>query len=186
LLLHLREHMRLLALEIPFAVEDDRQESAVLLRGLLRDKISQALDRAFLALQALHPRDDIREIERALSGTDPRARAHAVEFLDTLTRTALYKGATAVEIRALLLVIGEDLDHRARLTRNGWAELIPATVEVAVTRLVREADTLLAACAGYYALQLRTPALVRVVDEVISERPLFSPLGIVHASLRAG
>lgn len=182
--LHLREHARLLALEIPLAVEPDPRESAVLVRGLLRDKITQALDRAFLALQALHPREDVREIERAISGTDQRARAHAVEFLDTLTRTALYKAVGAEEIRGLLLVIGEDLDHRERLTRSGWADQIPATAEAAITRLLRESDTLLAACAGYYALELRTPELARVVDEVIAERPLFSPLGIVHASLR--
>ncbi|HET9992403.1 MAG TPA: hypothetical protein VFQ65_27915 [Kofleriaceae bacterium] len=182
--LHLREHTRLLALEIPLAVQNDPQESAVLLRGLLRDKISQALDRAFLALQALHPREDVREIERAISGDDHRARAHAIEFLDTLTRTALYKAAGAEEIRVLLLVIGEDLDHRERLTRSGWADQIPPSVEAAVTRLLRENDTLLAACAGYYALELRTPELARVVDEVIVERPLFSPLGIVHAGLR--
>ena len=182
--IHLREHTRLLALEIPLIVESDPQESAVLLRGLLRDKISQALDRAFLALQALHPREDIREIERAITGDDRRARAHAVEFIDTLTRTALYKAAGAEEIRALLLVIGEDLDHRERLTRSGWAAKIPPSVEAAVTQLIHEHDPLLAACAGYYARELHTPELSRVVDEVIVERPLFAPLGIVHASSR--
>lgn len=182
--LHLREHARLLALEIPLVAKHDPHERAVLVRGLLRDKISQALDRAFLALQALHPREDIREIQRAIAGDDHRAKAHAVEFLDTLTRSALYKDAGAQGIRAQLLVVGEDLDDRERLTRSGWAAQIPPSIEAAITQLIHESDTLLAACAGYYALELRTPELVRVVDEVSIERPLFAPLGIAHASLR--
>jgi ATP:ADP antiporter, AAA family len=182
--LHLGEYARMLALEIPFVDEHDPQESALLLRGLLRDKISQALDRAFLALQVLHPREDIREIERALAGDDHWARAHAVEFLDTLTRTALYNATGAEGIRAQLLVVGEDLDARERLRRSGWAAQIPPSVEAAVTRLLHESDALLAACAGYYALELRTPELIRAVDEVIVERPLFAPLGIAHAGLR--
>ena len=179
--LHLEEHARLLGLEIPLVVAADPQESAVLLRGLLRDKISQALDRAFLALQALHPREDIREIERALDGGDPRAKAHALEFLDTLTRTPLYVRSEG--LRGQLLMIGEDLDTRERLTRSGSAAGIPDSVETAVEQLLREHDSLLAACAGYYALELRTPALTRAIQEAARERPLFAPLGIAHASL---
>jgi AAA family ATP:ADP antiporter len=171
---HLGEHLRLLVLATPLSAEDDPRESAALLLGLLRDKVSQARGRAFLALQALHPREDMREIERAIVGDDQRARAHAAEFLDTLTRTPLYGRVGAEGIRAQLLVIGEDLDVRERL-------VAPLSVETAVAELLREHDTLLAACAGYYALELRTPALVRAVDEVIVHRPLFAPLGIVHA-----
>ena len=182
--LHLRKHARLLALAIPLAEGHDSKEGAVLLRGLLRDKVTQALDRAFLALQALHPREDMREIQRAIRGHDQRARAHAAEFLDTLTRTALYKTVAAHGIRAQLLVIGEELEDRERLTRGGWAAEIPATVEASITRLLHENDTLLAACAGYYALELRTPELARAVAAVNVERPLFEPLGIAHASLR--
>ena len=180
--LHLSEHARLLGLEIPLLGEADPQESAVLLRGLLRDKISQALDRAFLALQALHPREDIREIERTIEGGDPRAKAHALEFLDTLTRAPLY--SRSVGLRGQLLMIGEDLETRERLTRSGLAAQIPADVEAAVAQLIREHDSLLAACAGYYALQLKTPALVQAIDEMIGQRPLFEPLGIAHAGLR--
>ncbi|MEP6862182.1 MAG: HEAT repeat domain-containing protein [Deltaproteobacteria bacterium] len=182
--LHLHEHARLLALELPLIAELDARESAVLLRGLLRDYISQALDRAFLALQALHPREDIREIQRAIKGDDPRARAHATEFLDTLTRARLYAGPRAEGIRAQLLVLGEDLDARERLTRSGWGDRIPPSVAAAVTQLIRDPDTLLAACAGYFALDLRTPELVRAVDEAVGERPLFAPLGIAHPGLR--
>lgn len=176
--LHLHEHSRLLAIGIPLLVDTDPRESAVLLRGLLRDKISQALDRAFLALQALHPREDVREIERAINGADQHARAHAAEFLDTLTRTALYGGPDAEGIRTQLLVIGDDLDERGRLVRSGWADRIPDSSVASVSQLIHESDTLLAACAGYYALELDSPELVRTVNAVVVERNLLAPLGI--------
>ncbi|MEO8549702.1 MAG: HEAT repeat domain-containing protein [Kofleriaceae bacterium] len=184
--LHLRKYTRLLALEVPIAADRDPQESALLLRGLLRDKISQALDRAFAALQALHPREDIREIERTLSGADRHARAHALEFLDALTRTPLYGRVDAQGIRDQLLVLGEELDDRERLIRIGLADEIPASVGDAVGRLIREHDSLLAACAGYYALELHSPDLSGAVDSEVAVRPLFAPLGLVHASVRVG
>ena len=182
--LHLAEHARLLGLEVPFVADADPHESAVLLRGLLHDKIAQALDRAFLTLQALHPREDLREVQRALEGGDARARAHALEFLDTLTRASMYTRSEG--LRAQLLIIGEDLDARERLTRIGRAADIPPSAEAAVVRLIGEHDSLLAACAGYYALELRTPALLRAVDETSVRRDLLEPLGIAHAGLRVG
>ncbi len=178
--LHLREYGRLLALAIPLNEDADPSESAGLLRGLLRDKVSQALDRAFLALQALHPREDIREIDRAIKGADPRARAHAVEFLDTLTRTPLYKLVAAEGVRDQMLVLGEDLDDRERLARSGLGAPVAPSVDAAVIQLIHEHDQLLAACAGYYALERKTPELVQAVDEVAGARPLFAPLGITR------
>ena len=183
--LHLEEYGRLLALAVPILADADTRESAVLLRGLLTDKISQASDRAFLALQSLHPRENIREIVRAVNGVDPRARAHGSEFLDTLTHTAFYARPEAVGIRERLLILGEDLDDRARLVRIGLDGEIPATAAAAVARLLHESDTLLSACAGYYAVELGTPELAAAVDEVTAARPLFAPLGIYHARQRA-
>ncbi len=179
---HLGEHSRLLALAVPIFADKDERDSAILLRGLLADKTSQALDRAFLALQALHPREAIREIERAILGPDRRARAHGVEFLDTLTRTPLYAGPDAQWIRVRLLVMCEDLDDRERLERVELGGEIPETVAAAVARLVHEHDTLLSASAGYYALELKTPELAAAVKEAASHRPLFEPLGIYYAA----
>ena len=182
---HLDQHSRLLAIALPVLEDSDDRSSAVLLRGLLADKISQALDRAFLALQSLHPRENIREIERAISGGDHRARAYGSEFLDALTHTAFYGGPKAAGIRARLLILGEDLGPRERLARIGMGEDIPATVEAAVARLVREQDTLLSACAAYYAVDIGTPEALAAVDEVAATRPLFEPLGIYHRTSRA-
>ncbi len=183
--LHLEEYGRLLALAVPVLADTDDRASAILLRGLLADKVSQALDRAFLALQALHPRENMREIERAIKGDDQRARDHGREFLDTLTHTPFYTRSEAHGIRARLLILGEDLDARERMSRIGLGADIPLTVAESVGRLIREGDRLISACAGYYAIELGTPDLTAVVDEVIAVRPLFEPLGIYHRSTRA-
>ncbi|MEO8701153.1 MAG: HEAT repeat domain-containing protein [Kofleriaceae bacterium] len=183
--LHLEEYGRLLAIAVPIFASDDERDSARLLRGMVTDKISQALDRAFLTLQSLHPREDIREIQRAVEGSDPSTRAHGVEFLDTLTRTPLYANNEARGIRDRLLVIGENLDDRERLTRVGLHTSIPATVAEAVARLLEEPDALLSACAAYYALELKSPDLTTAVRAIAVRRPLFEPLGIVHANFDA-
>ncbi|CAN5778676.1 hypothetical protein BH11MYX2_BH11MYX2_29850 [soil metagenome] len=183
---HLREHSRLLSLASPLFEAVDEREGAVLLRGLLKDKISQALDRAFIALQGLHPRQPIRDIERAVLGTDARARAHGAEFLDTLTRAPLYARPEAEGIRTRLLLLGEELDVRERLRRLRMEDDIPASVAESLARLIREPDTLLAACAGYHALELKLPALDASIAEIEATRPLFAPLGVVHASVRVG
>ena len=183
--LHLEEYCRLLALAVPVLAGTDDRPSATLLRGLLADKVSQALDRAFLALQALHPRENMREIERAIKGADQRARDHGSEFLDTLTRTPFYTTSEAHGIRDRLLILGEDLDDRERMSRIGLGADIPLSVAESVGRLIHEEDKLLAACAGYYAIELDTPDLAAVVDEVVAVRPLFEPLGIYHRSTRA-
>ncbi len=182
--LHLSEHFRLIAIGIPVLADPDSRDSAVLLRGLIIDKISQARDRAFLALHALHPRDDIGEIERAVTGADRRTRAHAAEFLDTLTRTPLYTGAGAVGIRDQLLVLGEDLEPRERLVRLGLGDQVPATTPLALAQLVGEVDGLLAACAGFHALQFTEPELADAVRKESNKRELLAPLGIVHAGFR--
>jgi AAA family ATP:ADP antiporter len=200
---HLREHFRLLGLSVPL-MEDasaaeailttgplgsqsldtrtgstqDTSDSLRLLRGLLQDKSSQALDRVFLALQAMHPREDIRGIERALSGRDRGARAHALEFLDTVTRSPIYLRPRAAGIREDLLLVGEDLDSRERVVRAGDQSDVPANATEALARLVRDTDTLLAACAAYHALQLDREELRTMVDQVARERPLLLPLGI--------
>ncbi|MEJ7602058.1 MAG: HEAT repeat domain-containing protein [Kofleriaceae bacterium] len=181
---HLHEYTRLLAVAVPLFEDDDMSESAVLLRGIVQDKISQALDRAFIALQALHPDEPIRAVERAVQGDDARARAHGMEFLDTLTRSPTYGRLEMEGVRERLLIVGEDLGHRERLTRLGISADIPATLAEAVGRLAHEEDTLLAAFAGYHALELKLPTLEIAIAEIERRRPLFAPLGLVHASTR--
>ena len=185
---HLREHFRLLGLAVPLEAELEREgtDSARMLLGLLRDKASQAHDRVFLVVQALHPREDIRGIERALVGHERSARAHANEFLDTLTRAPVYLREHAAGIREDLLLVGEELPARERVLRAGEASDIPETATEAMERLVNDIDTLLAACAAYHALQLNRAELTKIVNTAARARPVLAPLGIVHAGFYGG
>jgi hypothetical protein len=166
----------LLGLLVALERDLDKSDSALLLEGLLRDKISQARDRIFLVLEALHPREDVRSIERAFDISDRATRAHAMEFLDTLMRAEMYEKLEP--IRAAILVAYEELPPKEQVARVRLGDPPPNPAE-ALTRMLRDSDALLAACAAYHALQLGSTTLVDRVKEVASERPSFlAPLGL--------
>jgi AAA family ATP:ADP antiporter len=186
---HLREHFRLLGLAVAFQASPDPRASAELVRGLLRDKISQARDRVFLVLEALHPREDVRSIERAFENQDRAARAHALEFLDTLTRAPIYEDERATGIREGILVAYEDLAPAEQVVRMRRLADSPASAAEALTRMLRDSDALLAACAAYHALQLGptelgAPELAARVIAIANEPRVLAPLGLLPA--RAG
>lgn len=194
---HVREHFRLLGLFVAIEargpasqepaertnagatdLEHATRDGARLLRGVLLDKISQARDRMFLVLQALHPREDVRGIERAFGSPDRTVRAHALEFLDTLTRAAVNGDPESASIRDAILVAYEELPPAEQVRRMVTMADPPATGGEAVTRMLHDADSLLAACAAYHALQDGTTVLADRVREVARERPLLAPLGL--------
>jgi hypothetical protein len=177
---HIQEHFRLMGLAVAIEGEADSRDSARLLHGLLRDKISQARDRVFLVLQSLHPRDDIRSIERAFAGEGRAARAHAFEFLDTLTRSRVYEHPSADGLRDALLVAFEELSFAQQVQRVGSLAPMPASPAEALSLMLRDSDTLLAACAAYHSLELGPSALLERVRDLQQERPsLLEPLGLV-------
>lgn len=146
---HLREHFRLLALVVALEREPRTGDAAELLRGLLRDKLDQALERVFLVLQAAHPREDIRGLEHAIRGGDRVALAHAVEFFDNLTRSAPYQRPEAAGLRELLTLAIDDLPASERLARAGEDVVDPPRDAAdALARLVRDDDALVASIAA--------------------------------------
>jgi AAA family ATP:ADP antiporter len=177
---HLDEHFRLLALAVAMAQDADSRDSAGLVRSLLRDKISQARDRVLLALQSLHPREDVRGIERALAGADREARAHSLELLDTLTRAPSYADATGAGLREAILITFDDLDPAAQLERAAAlrppAPPLPRTAAAALTLMLDDADSLLAACAAHHVLQLDPAQLAESVRERAHEQPMRAAL----------
>lgn len=179
---HVREHFRLMGLAVAIEREHDPRASARLLRGLLRDKISQARDRVFLVLQSLHPREDVRSIERAFEAGARVARAHAFEFLDTLTRSRIYDDPRADGLRDAMLVAYEELGFEKQIERVGAFVDPPATPAESLARLLRDSDSLLAACAAYHSLELGPSALSERVRDLEHERPgLLAPLGLSTA-----
>lgn len=179
---HVKEHFRLVGLAVAMEREPDPRDSAQLLRGLLRDKISQARDRVFLVLEALHPREDVRSIERAFEATDRVARAHAFEFLDTLTRAELYEDPRAEGLREAILVAYEELSLEDQVARVRALADAPGSAAEALARMLRDSDSLLAACAAYHSLVMGPSALADRVRDAAQERPgLLAPLGLVPA-----
>lgn len=182
---HLGEHFRLLGLAVAMETDPDPRDSAKLVRSLLREKVGQARDRVLLALQSMHPRDDVRGIERALESPDRDARAHGLEFLDTLTRAPFYADAEAAGLRDRILVAYEDLASREKLARAGALDTAPRHAPEALSRMLDDTDSLLAACAAYHVLQLGPSDLADSVLELAQERPLLAPLELPPMEARA-
>ncbi len=145
----LLEHFRLLALATRI---EGRGPAAALLRGLLEDKMRQALERAFRLLQIVHPTEDIHRAYLALRSSDKRLRAQAMEFLDTLTLASDRASAVHRELREALRVVADDLGGADRVARVGHLlPEAPRTEAEALAQLLADADGALAALAVHYA-----------------------------------
>jgi AAA family ATP:ADP antiporter len=165
---NLVEHFRLLGLLAPFAAfaaspseqTGGLSTTGVLLVGLLDDKLRQSLERTFRLLKIAHPRDDIHRVQIAIQSRDSRARANAGEFLDALLRRRDQR-----PLRELLLLVADELSIADRVARG--AALLqttpPPTREVALTQMIGDADTALAALASLHAATLAgKPARVAI------------------------
>ena len=174
---NLTEHLRLLGLRLALdrgEVADELVTTSAgsVLAGLLDDKIRQSLERAFRCLQIAHRHEDIHGVYAALRSGDRRARANALEFLDALS-------LTAPGLRELLRVVVDDLPPADRVRRAAGLVPSPAPGDAgeAILRLLAERDVLLAALAGFHALDLGRLALRDDVERVFLERPELRQLG---------
>ncbi|MBK6689830.1 MAG: HEAT repeat domain-containing protein [Deltaproteobacteria bacterium] len=138
---NLIEHLRILSLLVALRPALSKappaaQPSGELLIGLLEDKRVQALDRAFRLLQVVHRREDVRSTSVAVSSSDKRLRAQALEYLDALT---LY--ANVSEIRDLFRVVADELPDQERVSRSReFLPKIPADLDEALTMLLKDRD----------------------------------------------
>jgi hypothetical protein len=167
---NLVEHFRLAALALPFEGQADPEPargSGMLLLGLIEDKMSQALERAFRLFKVMHPREDVENIFSALRSADRRVRGTAQEFLDAL---ALECGERT---RALLRLAADDLDPRERARRaQVHVGAPPQSVAEALLPLLDDGDESLAALAAYHALTLGD--LRERLASLFDERPELS------------
>lgn len=151
-----------------YPLPDFDQPVADVLVGLVRDRADNALERAFRFLQLAHRNEDIESVHHAVVRGDKRARATALEFLDLLTI-----GERGV--RPLLRVVVDDLEPRER-ARRAKATAYPQAESVldhdgVVKKLIRDADTLLAALAASYAFEAGLSELVTLAREEVARRP---------------
>jgi hypothetical protein len=182
---NLVEHFRLMALTMALSRsgDDARAEGTAVgrvLLGLLGDKRSQSLDRAFRALQLAHPDEDLGSVQAAVTRGDKRARANALELLEALPMSA-------GETKELLRLTAEELPpaesvERARAalrsTRSDAARIeTHAGHHQAVLRLLEDGDDVVAALAAYHALDSGAAALVREAQGTLDARPSLGNLG---------
>jgi hypothetical protein len=151
---NLIEHLRLTALRAPIqeavhraahdAVHEQTEQTEDLLLGLLAEKETQSLERAFRLLKIAHRREDIHRVHTAARSTDKRARSNAGEFLDTLL-----SGRGQEQLRELLRLVVDDLDAatRGRLSAR-YLGSVPQDRNAALLALVSDRDAGLSSLSG--------------------------------------
>jgi AAA family ATP:ADP antiporter len=155
---NLIEHLRLLSLVVPLEAHAHEGAAGEMLRGLLRDKMRQALDRAFRLLQIVHPTEDLQRVLVALGSGDKRRRAQAMEFLDTLTLGGDRASIVHRELRSALRIVSDDLSDADRVARAArFLPAQPASAEEAIAILLEDEDTALAALAASAAPRAEAP-----------------------------
>jgi ATP/ADP translocase len=144
---------------------------AVLLLGLLDDKLRQSSERAFRLLKLAHPGEDIHRVHSATLSRDQRVRANAGEFLD-----ALLARRDQQPLRELLRVVLDDAADPVRVERAAGAAMVSAPPLVrerdeAIAALVDDHDDALAALAACHALSLGGSKLFAAVSRAREARP---------------
>ena len=167
---NLVEHLRIIALRVALlngqpAGETPRCEQILL--GLLHDKESQSLERAFRLLKIAHRREDIHRVHGAALSTDRRVRSNAGEFLDTLLA-----GRGRSELRELFRLVVDDLAPSERVARaTAYLGLLPRDRDHALATLIEDHDEAIATIASYFALSLGAPDLRASVERARKDRP---------------
>jgi MFS family permease len=143
---NLREYVHLLGIDAALARGvRDPDDLLTTLRGLLGDKRAQAVERAFLLLQAVHPGEDLRDVHQAVIAGSRIDRAHARELLVAVTR------AQDGLVQDLLLLLADDLPTAEILVRGHALldEPLPDRRD-ALASLLRDDDPAVVALAALY------------------------------------
>lgn len=175
---NLIEHLRLSALYVPFDIELPVAPSGRLLAGLVRDKMRQALERAFRLLALLYPKEDLRSVYFAMQSPEKAERANALEFLDTLV---LREDAS---LRELIHLVADDLSLADRAERAvSVVSLRPRTVRGAIAALIGDPDDELAQLSAYHARAASISELAEEASRILEQSTLFGPLGAEPSAL---
>ena len=168
---NLIEHLRVTALRV--AVDSGRAAGVeappgeALLTGLLGDKQSQSLERAFRLLKIAHKREDIHRVHIAATSKDRSIRSNAGEFLDTLLA-----GRGRRELRELFRLLVDELAPAERVQRTAaYLGPVPRNRDEALATLIEDRDEAIATLASYYALSLGADNLRASVERARKDRP---------------
>jgi HEAT repeat protein len=175
---NLIEHLRLSAIYVPFDIEVPVALSGRLLAGLVRDKMRQALERAFRLLALLYPKEDLRSVYFAMQSRERADRANALEFLDTLV---LREDSS---LRELIHLVADDLTLQDRAERSlSVVSLRPRTVRGAIAALIGDPDDELAQLSAYHARATSMTELADEASRILEHSTLFGPLGAEPSAL---
>lgn len=170
------EHLRVTALKL--AIEKVRPgdrgatPAQELLVGLMENKRTQSLERAFRLLKIAHKREDIHRVHNAATSRDKRVRSNAGEFLDTLLAQRGQR-----ELRALFRLVVDDLDPAERVARAApYLGATPTGRDDALAALIADRDEGVATIASYYALSIGAENLRASVDRARRDRPSLASL----------
>jgi AAA family ATP:ADP antiporter len=172
---NLEEYLRLLSFHsaLADAASPSDGEAGDLLRGLIEDKLQQALARVFRLLKIAHKREDIHRVHTAALSSEPRERANAGEFLD-----ALLARRDQQPLRELLRVVVDELSDAERVARAApQVRLVARSREQALAILVDERDETLAALAAHFADSLGQRELQELVARARARRPSLTAVG---------
>ncbi|MGD0674014.1 MAG: hypothetical protein ABSC94_01265 [Polyangiaceae bacterium] len=165
---NLEEYLRLLSFRVALARgAPSIDDAGSLLRGLVADKVNQALARAFRLLKIAHKREDIHRAHRAVLSDDRRERANAAEFLE-----ALLARRDQQPLREVLRLVVDDSSDIDRVERAGsLLREDVRTVEQALALLIEDRDETLAALAICHAVALGGAGLRETVARARERRP---------------
>lgn len=141
-----------------------------LLARSLRDRLNRRVRILGDLLSVLRPGEGLRTVWTGLRSKTPSVRSHAVELLDNLLDEP--------ELRRVLALVETWLAHTGDGVRP-QLDRTPAPVAGLQTRLLRESDPWILACALHWVRETRTPALIPEVasflgfpDPVVREAAL--------------
>jgi CRP-like cAMP-binding protein len=105
----------------------------------LEDKLARTLDRLYRELGLLYPWQDVAAARRAIESGDARARANALEFLDTLLSSALRR-------RVMPILDEMPMSDKVRVA-NSLLKTRPRGLDETLVQLVHDDDPVVAASA---------------------------------------
>ena len=143
---------------------------AELIRELLAEKLHRSLEYAFRAIGILFPREDLRSVYDAITGTDEARRSAAREILESVL---------PIDRRVPLFAIVDDLPPPERLAQLG--ELAPGpfpTYESLLAALLADPSESLKCVVAHEVAERH---LVTLRPELVRLRPLVGPPLVIYA-----
>jgi AAA family ATP:ADP antiporter len=133
-----------------------------LLDRMLGDKLAGSTDRLWRALSTLYPPADMDAARAAVTGTDSRARASALEYLDNIF---------AGPIRKRVLPVFDDMPIEERVRRgNAIIGSRPREAEETLLHLVNDDDQVVAAAAIAAVADQQVWSLADDLEHVLAHR----------------